>query len=431
MDTQVHERLTALEEIIAEIRHGLRPTATGRTSSNAAPSVDISSDQKQAIGQNGLEIEYRGSDSCPYGRSATQNKRAFEAVVLHHTADDQSTDWYVQYQINGDPGRGGHHFGYHFYISPAGEIIQGAPLTKRTNHVKRSEHAKRYPFGRHANNTNTIGVSCVGAGKPTFQPTLEQVSATELLVPALCAAFDIDRDHVYGHGEIQSDRHSSEGASIAKTVRAGTLMLTAFSGPNDDLDDYPIHEMTASEAPSLEDADDLDTSAIIWHTDVPSTTVGTAATQLRYTNQSAIRNRKCTEYLEQRLVEAVEAVYGSGCAINIYSGGQDRKGTGSRRTGSIRHDDYGSGGRAADVHVFEQTGRQIKALELAILGQYWLASGFGCVGHEMKGGGIHLDEWTPPPSGGGRFWTYAHSNNLPWGPTARQMLERGAQGIFP
>jgi len=127
----------------------------------------------------------------------------------------------------------------------------------------------------------------------------------------------------------------------------------------------------------------------------------------------------------------VEAVYGAGCSINIYSGGQARKGHGARRIGSIRHDDYGQGGRAADVHIFDPSGAQIVGLHLARLGQFWLASGFGAVGHEMRGGGIHLDEWTTPPPGGGMLWTYKHSRNKPWGAQALSMLQRGAQGILP
>ena len=152
---------------------------------------------------------------------------------------------------------------------------------------------------------------------------------------------------------------------------------------------------------------------------------------LVYRNQNAIRNRPCTPLLEERLVTAVDATYGPGCEIQVYSGGQDRKGVGPNRLGSIRHDDYGSGGRAADVHVFDRYGRQIAGLELARLGQFWLAANFGSAGHEMRGGGIHLDEWVFLPPGGGRYWTYPASDVTGWGATARAMLARGAAGHFP
>jgi hypothetical protein len=152
---------------------------------------------------------------------------------------------------------------------------------------------------------------------------------------------------------------------------------------------------------------------------------------LVYTNQYSTRNRPCTPLLEERLVTAVDATYGPECEIQIYSGGQDRKGVGPNRLGSIRHDDYGSGGRAADVHVFDPDGQQIVALDLARLGQFWLAANFGSVGHEMRGGGIHLDEWVSPPPGGGRYWTYPASDVTDWGATAIAMLAHGAAGHFP
>ena len=156
-----------------------------------------------------------------------------------------------------------------------------------------------------------------------------------------------------------------------------------------------------------------------------------AQVELEYSNQNAIRNQPCTANIEQKLVQAVGAVYGSNHKVSIYSGGQDRLGQGTRRTGSVRHDNFGNGGRAADVYVYDASGNKIQALELAKLGQYWLASGFGGVGHEMAIGGIHLDEWTTPPSGGGMFWTYSYSQGKPWGAEARQMLVRGSQGVFP
>lgn len=446
-------RLSQTEAVLNDLRYALSDQETRGTASAGsvrAPYVELSADGKIAHGHNGLSIEYRGSDACPYGRSATANKREFEALVIHHTGNHKTTDWFVQYQIAGDPARGGH-FGYHFYIAPDGRIIQGAPLTKRTNHIKPSGHAMRKTFGRHANNSRAIGVTCAEAGKPNFQPTQQQLDALDALIPALCSALMIPTQSIFGHGEIQLDRNATEGTSAASDFRTRTFptmgvtgFATALDG-QDDMDDGPLDEdwdqlmfdgVPEAGAPP-EDSDDETAAVSVWHQGEPfSDAVGAApltatSTRLRYTNQHATRNRECTADLEMRLVEAVEAVYGTGCTINIYSGGQDRKGHGNRRTGSIRHDDFGQGGRAADVHVFDSNGSQIRGLALARLGQFWLASGFGAVGHEMRGGGIHLDEWAIPPTGGGMFWTYAHSRNQPWGAQARRMLELGAMGIAP
>ncbi len=152
--------------------------------------------------------------------------------------------------------------------------------------------------------------------------------------------------------------------------------------------------------------------------------------ELVMTNQNAIRNKPITENLKRKLIKAVTDVYGTGCRISVYSGGQDRKGHGKRRTGSVRHDDYGNGGRAADCYIYLR-GRKLFGKELAKLGQHWLASGYGACGLEMATGGIHLDEWTTPPKGGGMFWAYKYSDGKPWGEAVRRMLEAGARGEFP
>lgn len=148
-------------------------------------------------------------------------------------------------------------------------------------------------------------------------------------------------------------------------------------------------------------------------------------------NRAATRNRPITRKLADNLMLAAGEVYGSGrVELVVYSGGQDRKGHGTRRTGSIRHDDYGDGGRAADLYVYVD-GRKQTGVDLARFGQYWLAKGFGGCGLEMATGGIHLDDWTTPPPGGGLFWTYSYSDGKPWGAQVRSMLADGAAGKLP
>lgn len=183
------------------------------------PSIRLSQDGKIAHGHDGLAIEYAGADDCPYGRSATNNRKKFAAIVLHHTAPDHDTDWYVKYQIKGDKERGGH-FGYHFYVSPDGRVVQGAPFDKRTNHVNPERDVRR-DFGLEAQNTNAIGISCVGAGKPTLsQPTKMQIERVRVLVFALCDVFNIPFTSVFGHGEVQTNRMKSEGTAMAREIRA-------------------------------------------------------------------------------------------------------------------------------------------------------------------------------------------------------------------
>lgn len=148
-------------------------------------------------------------------------------------------------------------------------------------------------------------------------------------------------------------------------------------------------------------------------------------------NQRATRNKPITQNLRDKLIAAATEVYGPTAKLVVYSGGQDRRGTrGARRTGSVRHDDYGRGGRAADVYVYVN-GEKLSGLELAKLGQYWLAKRYGSCGLEMATGGIHLDEWTTPPSGGGLFWTYKFSDEKSWGKKVKAMLVAGTRGELP
>lgn len=163
-----------------------------------------------------------------------------------------------------------------------------------------------------------------------------------------------------------------------------------------------------------------------WDKDASTRTLKDVAT-IVYTNQQAIRNKKCTPHLEALFEKALVAVYGKGVTGRIYSGGQDAKGKGTRRTGSVRHDN----GKAMDAHIFDASGNQIVGIELAKLGQYWIAMGYGSCGLEMAGGGIHLDQWTTPPSGGALSWTYKASDAKSYGAEVKQMLLDGRKGIKP
>lgn len=183
------------------------------------PRLSLSEDGKIAQGIDGLDILYRGDDSCPYGKTATRNRRPFEGIVLHHTSPKHSTQWYVQYQIDGDLARGGH-FGYHFYVAPSGVIYQGAPLSKRTNQVSPKPQVRRQT-GAFLQNVNAIGITCAQAATDSgFSPTPSQETQVKSLAFALCDALDIPFAHVFGHGELQTNRHQSEGRSLAQDIRA-------------------------------------------------------------------------------------------------------------------------------------------------------------------------------------------------------------------
>ncbi|MDG3578370.1 hypothetical protein P7F60_18395 [Rhizobium sp. YJ-22] len=147
---------------------------------------------------------------------------------------------------------------------------------------------------------------------------------------------------------------------------------------------------------------------------------------LRYANQGAIRNQPLVPGLASNLERAVTAVYGPGAYLQVYSGGQPGKGEDGARTGSIRHDH----GRAADIRVFGADGKQISGDGLAPLGQFWRANNLGGVGMEMHGGGIHLDDWTKPPPGGGMNWNYANQGGT-YTDAMASAIAAGNKGVMP
>lgn len=143
--------------------------------------------------------------------------------------------------------------------------------------------------------------------------------------------------------------------------------------------------------------------------------------ELAYANQGKIRNKPLTTQLERDLQESAEFVYGPGSKAVIYSGGQDVKGAGNRRTGSTRHD----AGKAADVHFYNADGEQLRGDSLAPMAQHWLANNKGGVGLEMRGGGIHLDHH----KNRAKNWNYANKKDSgQFTPTQRKAVQAGLRG---
>lgn len=119
-------------------------------------------------------------------------------------------------------------------------------------------------------------------------------------------------------------------------------------------------------------------------------------TNMKYSNEQAIRNKPVAPELEVKLDVAVSTVLGTGYTVEVFSGGQEKKGEGVRRTGSIRHDvdDLGRG-LAADVRIFDPNGKQVTDRnQLNKLRDFWIQKDYGSVGTYMPGSGIHFDIWT-------------------------------------
>ncbi len=119
-------------------------------------------------------------------------------------------------------------------------------------------------------------------------------------------------------------------------------------------------------------------------------------TNMKYSNEQAIRNKAVSPELELKLDVAVSTILGTGYTVEIFSGGQEKKGKGVRRTGSIRHDvdDLGRG-LAADVRIYDTAGKQVTdRAQLDKVRDFWIQKNYGSVGTYMPGSGIHFDIWT-------------------------------------
>lgn len=158
---------------------------------------------------DGLDIDYRGDPSFHYGKAATAKAEPFSGIVFHHTGArgaEADIDAMVRYGQTVDGARGGA-FGYHFYVDRDGTIVQGAPLDKRTNHIKPGS-----PTG--LSNSNAIGITLVGVDEKNPE-TKAQKEAALRLGKSLQQQFGISGERIKGHGELQSDRQAIEGVSMA------------------------------------------------------------------------------------------------------------------------------------------------------------------------------------------------------------------------
>lgn len=179
----------------------------------------------------GFDVAYWGKPDARYSKYATRKRRKPVAVVVHHTRAKPVKNLVI-YGHRSDPSRGGAAFGYHFYVGRDGSVVQGAPLSRRTNHIKFSTNKQRRDTAKHLWSGNTIGVSLVGGCDPMFRPSLrawhrcteeyiteQQLKAGLAVVRALQAKFNMTCGAVYGHGDLQYDRQVFEGMRLSRLAR--------------------------------------------------------------------------------------------------------------------------------------------------------------------------------------------------------------------
>ena len=177
-------------------------------------------------------VTYWANPHASYSRTASAHYEKPVAIVMHYTGSKPILNL-VKYGQSVDEERGGS-FGYHWYIGRDGTAVQGAPLTKRTNHIKPPGHKMRKPFMPKLSNEDTLGIALVGGCKTEDTPlkpvtlrcigdeaTPEQQQAAMAIIEALRGRFELRCEAVVGHGELQHDRSSFEGVTIARLARAG------------------------------------------------------------------------------------------------------------------------------------------------------------------------------------------------------------------
>lgn len=206
-------------------RGGWREGAPPANWRETAPAHD-----KLAVAER--EVIYWGRPDARYSGYATRYKQKPVAVVVHHTLPKTPLSL-VKYGHRRDPSRGNASFGYHFYIARDGRIFQGAPMSRRTNHVKYFKNTKRTGTAKHIWSGNAIGVSLVGACDPWrtplkgkwFQCAKETIPKAQLeaglaVIKALQMRYGMDCQEVWGHGALQTDRKDFEGETLTKLARA-------------------------------------------------------------------------------------------------------------------------------------------------------------------------------------------------------------------
>lgn len=121
--------------------------------------------------------------------------------------------------------------------------------------------------------------------------------------------------------------------------------------------------------------------------------------KFEYFNEGAIRNKPIDPKLKQAIINAANQTGGISRVL-VFSGGQDGKGQGKRRTGSVRHDHGG----AADTYIYDMNNNLIRPDNpkyQKILGSFVSnakrngITGIGAGDGYMGGTGIHLGYGKP------------------------------------
>ena len=168
-----------------------------------------------------------------------------------------------------------------------------------------------------------------------------------------------------------------------------------------------------------EDLEQIERTPLYKTTDITDEDMNGRVTET-FRTPGTIRNKPLQSNLKQYIVNAANQ---ANVYVEIYSAGQDKQGIGRRRVGSHRHDDLGSGGRAADIYLFSDKQRtkrlrsdsnQAKTFIDAVISQGAKSIG---AGHGYMGSyGIHVDvvDQTPDGRPAARYWGASGRRRNAW-----------------
>jgi N-acetylmuramoyl-L-alanine amidase len=118
--------------------------------------------------------------------------REINMLVIHCSATEEGRDFRAKDIDKWHKQQGWNEIGYHFVIDLDGKIEIGREISKIGSHCK-------------GYNSDSIGICYVGGlrnGAAADTRTEKQKSAMEMLVRLLCCMFQIDKENIYAHHDL-------------------------------------------------------------------------------------------------------------------------------------------------------------------------------------------------------------------------------------
>lgn len=191
------------QDMYGEDARPARGNATGRPNANSDDSP----------------VQFRQIPGNRTPRGARERRGSVEGIVLHHTAGTTLESAISQNQLAGT--------GYNYYVDREGEVYQFAPDNQRMVHIRNMGDQHRNGRFPNLGLDNTVGISAIARNEADITPA--QREAMRKLTMQIARQHNIPRDNIIGHGDIQSNRETDEGA-MAREFREGRL---ALGGPED------------------------------------------------------------------------------------------------------------------------------------------------------------------------------------------------------